>query len=737
MARDPDHAPTLHHLGLLLLQQGRPEIAADLIRRSLARQEGNPEAHYHLGLAHAQLGQFAAVVAHNRRAVELQPGYVEAHLNLGNGLKALGRLAEAQTAYERVVGLAPNLPEAHFNLANLLAECARPDEAIGAFERTIALRPDYPQALNNLAGVLLARGRVEPALQHYRRALALHPDFVEAIVGLALAYSMRGDALGAMTLLCRALVLRPTPQAKELFVSCARWLNTCPSVPELRELLGAALREPWGRPPHLARFAAAVLKNQGPVADAVAQMRPAEALAAHTLQALATDALLGVLLESTPAGDVQLEALLTAARRGILALCDDPPEDADSLLPFACSLARHCFITEYVFDLDAAEAARLSMLRQRLSDIWLAGGTPPALLVAAVACYGPLNGLPGHERSLDQISDPALTTVIVQQVREPAAERLMGAGIPQLTAIDDPTSLAVRQQYEENPYPRWIKTAPPGQPVSFDVFLREMLPAARVDPVDRPPVDALIAGCGTGQQAVDFARRVSSARILAVDLSLASLSYAARKAAELGLRNIEYGQADILRVSELGRKFDVILASGVLHHMAEPLVAWRRLLDLLNPGGFMLLGFYSELARTEVVTARAFITAHGFAPDPAGIRRARAAIAALPSDDPIRLNTLAPDFYTMSECRDFLFHVAEQRLTLPQIAQFTSEAGLEFLGFQLSRETAGAYAAANPDDPAMTDLARWHAFERAHPRTFLGMYQFWVRRGVEPIRTKR
>ena len=478
---DPPHAPALHYLGLLLLQQGRAETAADLIRRSLAQQERNPEAHYHLGLALARLGQFANVVAHNQRAVELQPGYVEAHLNLGNGLKALGKLAEAQAAYERAIGIAPNLPEAHFNLANLLAERGRPDEAIAAFERTLALRPDYPQALNNLAGMLLARGRVEPALQHYRRALAAYPDFVEAIVGLALAYSMQGDPFGAMTQLCRALVLRPTPQAKELFVSCARWLNRCPNVPQLRELVAAALREPWGRPRYLARFAAAVLRNEGPVADALAEMQPDKVLSLPILHALATDPLLAILLETTPVGDLQLEALLTAARRSILALCDASPQDADRLLPLADSLARQCFINEYVFSLDAAEEAEVVALRQRLADIYLAGGTPPALLVAAAASYAPLNVLPEHEQLAHQLSNSALNGLVIQQVSEPAAERLIGASIPQLTAIDDPTSLAVRQQYEQNPYPRWVKTMPAGRPVSFDAYLHEMLPPACLD----------------------------------------------------------------------------------------------------------------------------------------------------------------------------------------------------------------------------------------------------------------
>ncbi len=737
LAIDPLHARTLHYLGLLLLQQGRGEMAADLIRRSLAQHERNPEGHYHLGLAAAQLGQFADVVTHNQRAVELQPRYVEAQLNFGNGLKALGRLADAQVAYERVIALAPNLPEAHFNLANLLVDCGRPDEAITAFERTLALRPDYPEALNNLAGALLARGRVEPALQRYRQALALRADFNEAIVGSALVYLTQDDAFTAMAVLCKALAARPTREAKDLFVSCARRLSICPDVPELRDILRTALREPWGSPRVFTRFAAAVLKNKGPVADALAEMPPrGNPLAPQALRALATDALLGALLENAPVADLQLEALLVAARRGILALCDAASQaDADTMLPFACSLARQCFINEYVFDLDADEGAAVDALRRRLADISAAGRTPPPIFVAAVACYGPLYLQPEHDGLLGQSWSASLEAVLTQQIREPAAERLMAAAVPQLTSVDEATSRAVRQQYEENPYPRWIKTMSTGRPLPFDAYLREMLPAARLDPVERTSVEVLIAGCGTGQQPVEFATRVSSVSIFAVDLSRASLGYAARKTAELGLSNIEYGQADILQLQGLGRQFDVILASGVLHHMADPFAGWRQLVGLLRPGGIMQLGLYSKLARTEVAAARTFIAEQGFTSDAAGIRRARVAIAAALDDNPSWHNFIGPDFFCMSDCRDLLFHVAEQCLTLPQIAQFIRESGLEFLGFQLSRDTAGQYAAVHPDDPAMTDLDRWHAFEQARRHTFLGMYQFWVRCGAAGTRT--
>src|SRR5581483_12481339 len=86
-------------------------------------------------------------------------------------------------------------------------------------------------------------------------------------------------------------------------------------------------------------------------------------------------------------------------------------------------------------------------------------------------------------------------------------------------------------------------------------------------PTDAPEI--LVAGCGTGQQAIMTARRFATARVLAVDLSLASLSYAKRMSRVLGVQNIEYAQADILRLPSLSRSFDLIEATGVLHHMAD------------------------------------------------------------------------------------------------------------------------------------------------------------------------
>ena len=52
--------------------------------------------------------------------------------------------------------------------------------------------------------------------------------------------------------------------------------------------------------------------------------------------------------------------------------------------------------------------------------------------------------------------------MVEQQMREPLQERQIRQSIPALTAIDDEVSQKVRDQYEEMPYPRWLKAAPVG-----------------------------------------------------------------------------------------------------------------------------------------------------------------------------------------------------------------------------------------------------------------------------------
>jgi SAM-dependent methyltransferase len=394
------------------------------------------------------------------------------------------------------------------------------------------------------------------------------------------------------------------------------------------------------------------------------------------------------------------------------------------ILAFACALASQCFINEYVFAHTDEELAQAVGMRDRLIAAFDRGASVPPLWLATVACYMPLHSLPASLLGADW--PDAVAALLTQQVREPAQERQYRASIPRLTSIDDEVSHAVRQQYEEHPYPRWIKLPPCGKPVGIDSWLRGLFPSSGLRPLGKASVDVLIAGCGTGQQTIEAAQDLG-ARVLAVDLSLTSLAYAMRKTRELGLQNVEYAQADLLALGSLGSSFDVIEATGSLQALAAPMTGWRVLLSLLRPGGLMKAGLYSELARANVVAARLHIAERGYGSGPDDIKRCRQEL--LSASDPI-LRQVAEfgDFFTVSNCRDLLFHVQEHRTTLPEIAAFLAENNLRFIGFELDPAVQRRYAKRFPDDKAMTDLAQWHIFETENPKTFMGMYQFWLQK---------
>ena len=140
----------------------------------------------------------------------------------------------------------------------------------------------------------------------------------------------------------------------------------------------------------------------------------------------------------------------------------------------------------------------------------------------------------------------------------------------------------------------------------------------------------------------------------------------------------------------------------------------------------MTSGLYSEIARAEIVAARALIAERGYRATAEDIRRCRQELL----DDAGRFAKIveSADFFSTSGCRDLLFHVQEHTLTLPRIAAFLAEHSLTLLGFELPGVALARYRTRFPDDAASTDLANWHRFETENPYTFGSMYQFWVQK---------
>jgi len=724
------------NLAVLLQQQGHLADAVGAYERALELAPDAADLHYNLGNALRDLGSTDAAIDHYRRAHDLQPRHWPSLFNLAAVLQAKGDTRAAADGYRRVIALEPKFAAAHFNLAGLNEGEGRVDEAIAGYRATIAAWPEGADAHNNLANLLQLRGRADEARASYRQAIARKPDFAEAHNNLGNLALAQGRVDEALACLCRALALKEVPVFKANFARAVAGHAFTRADLDLRPLVLRALVEPWARPADLARAAATLLRVDpalGPViargggSDGDDSVPPAPTT--DEMAAAAADTLFAALMTTAPVADAALERWLARARAALWDVASGDAPDESGVTTFAALLARQCLLNDYVFSATDGETAQAERARGRLGDAIAAGDDVAAFELARAACYVPLADLPHAERLLGRAWPPAVRALLDQAVAAPREESRLRPEVATLSPIEDPTSLRVRAQYEAHPYPRWTAAAPVPPASSFDAWLRAELRGAPFTPLrDDGAIDVLIAGCGTGQHAVETARRLPRARILAIDLSRASLGYAMRMAQAAGASNLAFAHGDLLALPESGRTFDVIEAVGVLHHLADPATGWRRLLAVLRPGGLLRVGVYGERAREAIVAGHAYIAQHGLAPTPADIRRFRDAAMAAPPDSPLaRLATLR-DFHSVSECRDMLFHVQEHRTTLPAIARLVAERGVRFVGFATTPAVAGEYARRFPKDPERTDLARWSEFEAAVPGAFPGMYEFWVQK---------
>jgi Flp pilus assembly protein TadD/2-polyprenyl-3-methyl-5-hydroxy-6-metoxy-1,4-benzoquinol methylase len=770
LAIEPGNADGLHLLGFLAYQRGRADDAVDLIRKAIAINGRNASFHFHLALALKTLGNLDQAVASYRRALVLKPNDADTYNNLGNALAAAGKLDEAVSAFRRALSIAPNDARALNNLGSALSGQGHQAEAEAHYRKAIALAPDYADAHDNLGLTLWDMGKRDEAVMLYRRALALDPNHVGALGNLALAlwesgaldeaeaayrrilvlrpddpdllndYAAlllaRGQAGAAMALIRHSLAIKQTRRAKKLFVDLASQSGWTSGNDEIRAVLVRALSEPWDRPARLAQASANLIKLDPALGPLVARANatwprrlPSEALlGAAGLAPLADDAPLIALLIATPNTDIALERFLTMVRGTVLAAAainNGGGGGDDRSHVFCGALARQCFINEYVFLPTEEERAAAEKLRAFLAAALEAGNPVSVPHLLAVAAYFPLHEIPAAARLLEREWPEPVLAVLIQQIREPLEEIRLCAEIPRLTEIEDEVSRLVQNQYEENPYPRWVRIAP-GGPDTIATFLARKFPLADFER-GRKMKDVLVAGCGTGQHSISTAQKFGDAGMLAVDLSLASLSYAKRKSQELGLA-IEYGQADILALGALGREFDLIECVGVLHHMADPCAGWAALLTLLRPGGFMWLGFYSESARRNIARTRARIAEQRIGAGADDIRRFRQEMVDSKEAPAFASILNSEDFFSISACRDLLFHAQEHGMSLGGINEFLKGNNLTFMGFDLHDAVLHAYRQRFPEDKPATDLSKWEIFESENPDMFAAMYVFWIQK---------
>lgn len=675
-------------------------------------------------------------------ALRDDPGAEELYYELANSWKDLGEIEPASASFRRALIGRPEFPQALNNFGGLLRATDDPETAMRQYGRAGMLMPGHPGVQYNLGNARHAAGRLESATRSYRRAVLIDPSQAAPHQGLGTVLGRLGQVDGALASFRAALRLDPgDPAIRSAFAGHAASVVFTAWDSEIAAYLITLLEQRVGSQRAVVRASVSMLRHHpvfGGGFERRAGNRMGEAGEALFVE-LSKIRLLIQVMETGLNSDLGLELFLTDARRHLLlGLFRSATKPAESVSAFLSAMAKQCFMNEYLFFENEEEIGLLQRLESQIEGAFKENRAIPEAWILIIGAYRPLRGFSWAGALEERYWSPSVESLVSTQVRSPRDDLALCHEIPRLTSVVDRTSRDVRDLYEANPYPRWQPALGTMKPRPAAVVFREMgLDVDLDDDRFTGPLDILVAGCGTGQQALGVAARFLNCSVLAVDLSFASLAYASRRTRSQGVRNVNYARGDILELGTLDRQFDIIECVGVLHHMASPVEGWRVLVNKLRPGGLMKVGLYSELARREIVETRASEAWARVSPNPEGLRKYRRELidryrARVPG-----LSTIvnSRDFFSMSEFRDLLFHVQEHRFSIPGIQANLEDLGLLFLGFELSDgEGARRFREQYPEPSDTASLSKWHAFEQVNPDTFLGMYQFWVEK-VAPGRS--
>lgn len=659
----------------------------------------------------------------------------EYYKNLGLSLKNSGNNIDAVVALKKAVELDSTQVDAHFTLATMSKTNPELKINMGEINRKIKNKDLLKNSYSNILYILKLKKQYNEALVCQEELCRLFPQDMDEKANHALLLNMKGEK--EKSLLMFADLMNSDPENKTykavFFTACANTMFQ-KFEPSIKRALQACFENiyesnlikvytPWISTVVNDPSCSGIRKAERIITEDGFSEWIANA-SSEDLNFLNERFFLdGLRLLILP--DPLLETFLKRLRKW-LCLNFDTLKNKGKIKEFELflyALSEQCFFNEYVFSLEDNER---EVIKEKIENIKKYPEASTSLDYALVGCYQSLfETFSDHEKKLHNLSNnnEDFRKVVKTQFTDLMTEKRLKLDLKEFGGFKNKISLDVQAQYEENPYPRWISI------ISYPI------------PTDNVPVQGhdrmkpwkiLIAGCGTGRQAMGTAATYPNAQITAIDLSTASLAYAKRKAIEGKLADrIDFIHADILAMREWPTQFDMIECSGVLHHMEDPFEGWSILTNLLKPGGFFKIGLYSESARKFYIEAQEFARKGHFKPNADGIRAYRDAVLSLPAHNPMRQGVSASaDFYTTSLIRDLVFHVQEHRMNIPQIKEMMGKLNLSCTSFIINDvETIKRYDKLFPEDIDRNKLDNWDILEKKYPETFTGMYQFWCQKG--------
>lgn len=604
----------------------------------------------------------------------------------------------------------------------------RPHQAQRWVELGLSLKPNSVNLLYSAGHVDLALNDLDAAEQHFAKAARISRSATKAAHYLAHVKLKQGAYVEAFQQF-RELTRtgHPSRELRSLLFEASAHISADFYSEELEQDVLRYLDFNDVDYGQLRSLATTLLRHKLKLSDGGCPLELAD---------IAGDDLLLRCLEKFYFTDALFERLFITLRQTLLISSSRSLAIASDMLPLVSALAQQCWLNEGVWYISEHEQHLLSQLDQlscsMLNNKELQGpDLYPVLLLQWM--YQPAHHY-RHYQALQQrqLQDwpDWLASHWLQQIDEPQQLSALMEDLPSIGQLTNDTTEAVKAQYDSHPYPRW-RDMGYNQPSHYWAALEAHFPDQLSGLGQRSGnIQALVAGCGTGRHAIRLAHYFYSMEVTALDISHSALAYAKRQAQQYGEQQIHFVQGDILAAERLGQQFDLIECSGVLHHMADPEQGLQSLSKQLRPGGFIKVALYSRCARQRVTILRQTLGQQRPNSDD-GIRLVREALlqGAIKGDWQTLLQS--PDFYSLSACRDLLFHEQELVFDLSQLLALVDRCQLQWIGLlpppgseALAQQTFACQA-------RELSLSQWQQLEQNHPNLFAGMYQFYLQKSAQ------
>lgn len=417
--------------------------------------------------------------------------------------------------------------------------------------------------------------------------------------------------------------------------------------------------------------------------------------------------------------DFDLEFCLYTTRKIIL-LNLKKIKKSKFLENFLCSLSLTCFKNEYIYKVTKEEEDELLKIENKIEKSLFKKEKLFDLEILILSTYKRLVEYSWY----NQLDKFKYHTIYKFQVSNYIEEEKIKLTIKEQGPIEDKTSLEMQNQYELYPYPRWTEKNFEKLDVTLSDYCSSLNLSIKPNKsIQKKDLKILVAGCGTGLQSIDVSLRFPKSEILAIDLSKSSLAYAIRKTKELNINNINYLCMDILNINSLNESFDYISCGGVLHHMKNPILGWKSLLESLNKNGLLEVALYSKLARRDILRVKKNYNIKKNIINLTDLRNIRYKII---NENISRTNTLySEDFFSLSGFKDLFVNENEVQYEIQDIIKILDNLKLSFCGFQL---TDYQLRILNNEQSKYLDLNEWKLIEKKHPDFFSSMYHFWCQK---------